>query len=68
MSLGNFSKGLDHLFVFEKFYRGTTIFYRGSFAKTPMFEGHDYFPIGNKWNYPRGACVNNVFDLHAFSL
>ena len=26
-----------------KGHRGTTIFYRGSFAKTPMFEGRDYF-------------------------
>ena len=25
-----------------KGHRGTKIFYRGSFAKTPMFEGHDY--------------------------
>ena len=24
-------------------HRGTTIFYRGSFAKTPIFEGRDYF-------------------------
>ena len=49
-------------------HRGTTIFYRGSFAKTPMFEGHDYFPIGNKWDYPKGACVNSVFDFMHFSL
>ena len=26
-----------------KGHRGITIFYRGSFAKTPMFKGHDYF-------------------------
>ena len=24
-------------------HRGTMIFYQGSFAKMPMFEGHEYF-------------------------
>ena len=33
-------------------HRGTTIFYGGSFAKTPMFKGHDYFPKGNKMGLP----------------
>ena len=49
-------------------HRGTTIFYRGSFAKTPMFEGHDYFPIRNKWNYPKGVSVQSMFDCMRFCL
>ena len=50
-------------------HRGTMILLSRVFAKTPMLEGHDYFPKGEtRRDYPKGACVNSVFDLHAFCL
>ena len=38
-------------------HRGTTIFYRGSLLKHPCSRDVTIFPIGNKWNHPRGASV-----------
>ena len=48
--------------------RGTTIFYRGSLLKHPYSRDMTIFRKATKWNYPKDASVNGVFDLHAFSL